>query len=141
MIKVEADCGAPGRPKVYGLNPPSWQEDQHPPRYCLPPHPGAHSTNNCAPAPPSKEPGARPVFQYLVSCQPVFPTCVPTLVLQFLCLELSIFTRTQYAEKIPGTPVVPVMCSVGNVILTQHQHQHQQQQIYVFDKQGNLCVS
>ena len=133
--------GHQGVPKSTVSTHPPGSTHQHPPRYCLPPHPGAHSTNNCAPAPPSKEPGARPVFQYLVSCQPVFPTCVPTFVLQFLCLELSIFTRPQYAKKIPGTLVVPVMCSVRNVILTQHQHQHQQQQIYVFDKQGNLCVS
>ena len=75
----ESDCEAAGRPKVY-LDPPPLHWKRAGDRGIVD-LTRAHSTNNCAPAPPSKEPGARPVFQYLVSCQPglLLPTCVSNL--------------------------------------------------------------
>ena len=95
--------GHQGVPKSTSIYPPGTHWLAPGPRYCLP-STRAHSTNNCAPAPPSKEPGARPVFQYLVSCQTpanlLLPTWVSNLgsnfsLFQLLCLELSIFTQTQ----------------------------------------------
>ena len=115
--------GHQGVPKSTSIHHPGTHWLAPGPRYCLP-STRAHSTNNCAPAPPSKEPGARPVFQYLVSCQTpanlLLPTWVSNLGSNF-SLPIAVF-------------------GIGYFHTDKHQQQ-QHQQISVFDKQSNLCVS
>ena len=123
--------GHQGVPKSTSIYPPGTHWLAPGPRYCLP-STRAHSTNNCAPAPPSKEPGARPVFQYLVSCQtqltsscqPGFPTWVPTSLSSNCCVWNCLFSPRPSVSgprgtKTSGTPV-PLMCSAGNTDITQH---------------------